>query len=91
MEAWCLHEVQTNIISTNANATVTIRMPFSFADTNFHVDITKGRNGHLGICGDTAATGLKEHTLDGFYVTFKNTFTSDIYFTFTLKVIGRWK
>lgn len=86
-ECWIHKEGSGNVAGGN---TMVVELPFSFYDTNFVVEATRGHNGSIvSIMGDYDGSGNRVHGYGYFY--FRYILTSAYYPTFNFKVTGLWK
>lgn len=90
--AECWRNVSVTPGNVNANNSITMDLPFTFADTNYNVTITPAKAAmYIDRWGDCATNGAITHTTTNFTMAYNYAYGTAYAVSFNVVVNGRWK
>ena len=90
--AECWGNVSVTPTTANATNTITVNLPFTFANTSYKADITPAKTGlYVSAHGDCNANGDLSHTTSSFVMSYKYNSGSIYSTSFNITVKGKWK
>ena len=90
--AECWGNVSVTPTTANATNTITVNLPFTFANTSYKADITPAKTGlYISAHGDCNANGDLSHTTSSFVMSYRYNSGSIYSVSFNVTVKGKWK
>ena len=90
--AECWRNVSVTPGNVNANNSITMDLPFTFANTNYNVTITPAKAAmYIDRWGDCATNGAITHTTTSFTMAYNYAYGTAYAVSFNVVVNGRWK
>ena len=90
--AECWRNVSVTPSNVNANNSITMDLPFTFANTDYNVTITPAKAAmYIDRCGDCATNGAVTHTTTSFTMAYNYAYGTAYAVSFNIVVNGRWK
>lgn len=90
--AECWRNVSVTPGNVNGTNSITMTLPFTFANTNYNVTITPAKAGmYVDRWGDCATNGSITHTTTGFTMAYNYAYGTAYNVSFNVVVNGKWK
>jgi hypothetical protein len=90
--AECWRNVSVTPGNVNSANSITMTLPFTFANTNYNVTITPAKASmYVDRWGDSATNGTITHTTTGFTMAYNYAYGTAYNVSFNIVVNGRWK
>ncbi|MEE1084303.1 MAG: DUF859 family phage minor structural protein [Paludibacteraceae bacterium] len=90
--AECWRNVSVTPSNVNANNSITMDLPFAFANTNYNVTITPAKAAmYIDRWGDCATNGTITHTATTFTMAYNYAYGTAYAVSFNIVVNGKWK
>ena len=91
-DAECWGNMSITPTTANGTNTITVSLPFTFANTSYKADITPAKTGlYISAHGDCNANGDLSHTTTSFVMSYKYNSGSLYSVSFNITVKGKWK
>ena len=91
-DAECWGNMSITPTTANGTNTITVTLPFTFANTSYKADITPAKTGlYISAHGDCNANGDLSHTTTSFVMSYKYNSGSLYSVSFNITVKGKWK
>lgn len=88
----CWGNMSVTPTTANATNTITVNLPFTFANTSYKADITPAKTGlYISAHGDCNANGDLSHTVSSFVMSYRYNSGSIYSVSFNITVKGKWK
>ena len=90
--AECWGTTSNRPTNVNANNQFSVSLPFTFANTNYVVNITPASASmYISALGDSGTNGSVAHTTTSFTMAYKYNYGTAYTASFNLSVVGKWK
>lgn len=90
--AECWRNISVTPGNVNSTNSITMTLPFTFANTNYNVTITPAKASmYVDRWGDSATNGTITHTTTGFTMAYNYAYGTAYNVSFNIVVNGRWK
>jgi hypothetical protein len=90
--AECWGNVSTTPTTVNGNNAVSVNLPFTFAETDYKVNISPAKAAmYITAFGDCATNGNLTHTTTSFTMAYKYSYGTAYAVSFNVNVYGKWK